>query len=234
MASRGSTRDRSGPRAARAGLSRPLHDLVTTARRERLVVLAGVLFVAIFVLRVATARPGDAILVLCVVPIVLCAIARGPVGGATASVVALALTALWGWHVDADVSGLGYAARAVSFAVVSMIVGHYAAQRRSLATPPRARLRAGGRPAVHRHLRRPLHPRQPRRLQTARLRRKRADRSTLPRARPSPTILKRPPARRRGSPPTPATPSTSRTATAPTTARIAGWRGLRPLSRPTG
>ncbi|MDP9377292.1 MAG: PAS domain-containing protein [Actinomycetota bacterium] len=105
---------------------------MTAAGRERLVVLAGALFIAIFVLRLATPRPGDAILVLCVVPIVLCAIARGPVSGATASVVALGLTGLWGWHVDAEVSAVGYASRAVSFTVVGVIVGHYAAQRRLL------------------------------------------------------------------------------------------------------
>jgi hypothetical protein len=50
-------------------------------RGNRVLLLAAALFVAIFALRIGDERPGDAIFVLCVVPIVLCAIDRGPIGG---------------------------------------------------------------------------------------------------------------------------------------------------------
>jgi PAS domain S-box-containing protein len=100
-------------------------------RGNRVLLLAAALFVAIFALRIGDERPGDAIFVLCVVPIVLCAIDRGPIGGVLASLVGLALTALWALSDGADVGPLGYAARAVAFMVVGVVVGGYADQARA-------------------------------------------------------------------------------------------------------
>jgi putative two-component system response regulator len=94
--------------------------------------VAAALFAALFILRLETPRPADATLVLCVVPVVLCAIAGGPVGGALASLVAMGLTGAWAWQAGAEVSVVGYAARAVAFSVVGVTVGRYAAQRRGL------------------------------------------------------------------------------------------------------
>jgi PAS domain S-box-containing protein len=101
-------------------------------RSNRLLLVAALLFVAVYMLRLGTARPGDATLVLCVLPIVLCAIARGPVGGTAASLVALGLTGVWDWRTDADISALGYVARGLTFAVVGVTVGYFAVQRRAL------------------------------------------------------------------------------------------------------
>jgi PAS domain S-box-containing protein len=116
--------------ARRAGVWRWIAE--RSAEPNGMLVLAAVLFAAIFALRVGDSRPADATLVLCVVPIVICAIARGPLGGAAASVVGIALTAAWELHGEADVGPVGYAARAVAFVVVGLIVGRYAAQRRAL------------------------------------------------------------------------------------------------------
>ena len=99
-------------------------------RSNRLLMLAAVLFAAIFALRVSDERPGDAIFVLCVVPVVVCAIDRGPVGGVLASMVGLALTAVWAASDGADVGPLGYAARTVAFVVVGVVVGRYAEHAR--------------------------------------------------------------------------------------------------------
>jgi HD-GYP domain-containing protein (c-di-GMP phosphodiesterase class II) len=98
-------------------------------RRRRLLIPAG-LFAAIFGLRVADQRPGDAIFVLCVVPIVLVAIELGPCGGMAAASVGLGLTAIWALIEGADVGPGGYAARALAFAVVGIVVGGYAVQAR--------------------------------------------------------------------------------------------------------
>ncbi len=62
----------------------------------------------------------------------MCAIERGPIGGALAGLVSIALTGLWGWQTDPDISAPGYAARAAAFAVVGLIVGNFSAQRRKL------------------------------------------------------------------------------------------------------
>jgi putative nucleotidyltransferase with HDIG domain len=98
-------------------------------RRYRLVVVA-VLFVAIFALRVADERPGDAIFVLCVIPIVLAAIELGPRGGIAATLVGLVLTVAWTLLERADVGALGYASRTLAFAVVGVVVGRYAVDAR--------------------------------------------------------------------------------------------------------
>jgi len=102
------------------------------ARREWPILLAGALFAAIFALRLVASQPGDAILVLCVVPIVICAIARGPRGGVLAAFVGLALTAAWGLRVEGAVGPLGYAARGIAFLAVGVIVGYFAAERGAL------------------------------------------------------------------------------------------------------
>jgi HD-GYP domain-containing protein (c-di-GMP phosphodiesterase class II) len=102
----------------------------TALVRRRRLLIAAALFAAIFALRVADERPGDAIFVLCVVPIVLVAIELGPRGGMAAASVGLGLTAVWALTKGADVGPLGYAARALAFAVVGIVVGRYAVQAR--------------------------------------------------------------------------------------------------------
>src|SRR5438105_4817904 len=100
-------------------------------RGNRMLLVVAALFAAIFGLRVADGRAGDAILILCVVPIVVCAIDRGPAGGVVASLVGLGLTALWARSGGADVGALGYGARAVAFVVVGVVVGRSAEHARA-------------------------------------------------------------------------------------------------------
>jgi hypothetical protein len=64
--------------------------VATVVLSQRRLLIAAVLFGAIFALRVADERPGDAIFVLCVVPVVLVAIDRGPLGGLAATLIGLA------------------------------------------------------------------------------------------------------------------------------------------------
>jgi PAS domain S-box-containing protein len=101
-------------------------------RRERVLLLAGALFAAILALRVIDDRPADGLLILCVVPIVLCAIDRGPAGGVWASVVSVGLTPAWSAIEGAEVSLLGYIARAVAYLTVGVLVGRFAVERRAL------------------------------------------------------------------------------------------------------
>jgi PAS domain S-box-containing protein len=100
-------------------------------RRERMTLVAAGMFAAIFAVRVNDPRPADAIFVLCVVPIVICAIDRGPIGGVIASLVGLGLTVAWQLDTSADVGPAGYVARSIAFVVVGVIVGRYAAERRA-------------------------------------------------------------------------------------------------------
>jgi PAS domain S-box-containing protein len=119
-----------------AHVKRPLAErmlvgLLGHARRNRMLLLAAALFAVVFAVRMSDPRPADAIFVLCVVPIVVCAIDRGPIGGVLASLVALALTVAWQLADEADVGPVGYAARAVAFLVVGVVVGRYAVEARA-------------------------------------------------------------------------------------------------------
>jgi PAS domain S-box-containing protein/putative nucleotidyltransferase with HDIG domain len=105
--------------------------LGAVARRDGKLLLAAALFAGIFALRISDQRPGDAIFVLCVVPIVVCAIDRGPLGGVLASLTGLVLTAIWALSDGADVGPLGYGGRAVAFVFVGVVVGRYADQART-------------------------------------------------------------------------------------------------------
>jgi len=101
------------------------------ARTHAVLALAVVLFAAIFALRIVAAQPGDAVLVLCVIPIVLCAIERGALGAVLASAVGVALTAAWSAHADAAVGPLGYGSRGVAFLGAGLVVARYASARRA-------------------------------------------------------------------------------------------------------
>jgi PAS domain S-box-containing protein len=100
-------------------------------RRHRSLLLAVCLLAAIMLLRISNPHPGDAVLILFVVPIVICAIEWGPAGGVVASAVALVLTGLWQLSGEPEITAVGYAARATAFLVVGVIVGYYAQERRT-------------------------------------------------------------------------------------------------------
>jgi PAS domain S-box-containing protein len=102
------------------------------ARRGAVVALALLLFGVIFALRVVGPNPADAVLVLFTVPIMLCAIEFGTVGGLVAAAVGLGLVAI------ADVSGgisfaaLGFVSRGVTFFVLGWLLGRFVDARRAL------------------------------------------------------------------------------------------------------
>lgn len=103
--------------------------------RSRMLLLAGALFALIFILGMGDPRHGGAILFLCVVPIVICAIERGLLGGALGALAGIALTIAWATTSDVEISAAVHLARAVSFMAVGLIVGRFveasrAAQRR--------------------------------------------------------------------------------------------------------
>jgi PAS domain S-box-containing protein len=100
-------------------------------RSHRVLLLAAAMFAAIFAVRMLDQRPADAIFVLFVVPIVICAIDRGPVGGVLASLVGFALTAIWQLDAHADLGPAGHVADIIAFLVVGIIVGRYAEERRA-------------------------------------------------------------------------------------------------------
>jgi len=95
-------------------------------------VVAGLLFLAIFVLRFAVADPDSAILLLCVIPTALVAVEFGFRGGLAAAALSCVLLAVWGL-VEAPALGLtGAATRALTFLVVGGMVGWIVDRRRSL------------------------------------------------------------------------------------------------------
>jgi len=97
-----------------------------------MLLLAAAMFAAILALRLIAPNPGDAILVLCVAPIVICAIQGGPLGGALAAMVGVGLTAGWNAFGGGEVGLLGYLSRSVAFLVVGLVVGRYVVERRAL------------------------------------------------------------------------------------------------------
>src|SRR2546430_1990926 len=74
--------------------------------RPAVVLLGLLLFVGIFVLRIADHNPADAVLVLLVVPIALCAVEFGPLAGLAAALLGLALAIVWDLSQNVDVGPL--------------------------------------------------------------------------------------------------------------------------------
>ena len=96
------------------------------------VAVAGVLFVAIFALRLAVPDPNAAILLLCSVPIALLAVQLGLRGGLAAALLSIGLIALWALLRQESIGFTGYATRAVTFLLVGALIGSIADRRRTL------------------------------------------------------------------------------------------------------
>lgn len=103
-------------------------DLVLPADERRAALgVAGLLFAAVFVLRVVAEDPSDgireAITILYVLPVALVAVQLGTAWGLGAAGLALGLFAVWdvGWNIDT--SAAGYLTRAAAFFVLGAFVG---------------------------------------------------------------------------------------------------------------
>ncbi len=82
------------------------------------------LFALLFALRQVSPYGGDPLALLYVVPIALIALEFGLLGGLAATLLAVALLALWLLTSDPDLDAIGVIARVVAFAVVGGVAGH--------------------------------------------------------------------------------------------------------------
>jgi PAS domain S-box-containing protein/putative nucleotidyltransferase with HDIG domain len=91
-----------------------------------------ILFGAIYAVRAVAGNVSDVPLMLLVIPIAICAIRFGLVGGLAVSGLALFVTVSWYVFGDHSITWLGYVSRATVLLVVGGLVGHFADVRRRL------------------------------------------------------------------------------------------------------
>ena len=103
--------------------------------RSRIVIAGAVLaFLAVFVARVATSDPGDAVGFLYAIPIALLASEFGLAVGLAAAALGCLLTVAWVVAENVDLSVLGYGTRFGVLLVVGGLVGQLARHRKELAS----------------------------------------------------------------------------------------------------
>jgi diguanylate cyclase (GGDEF)-like protein/PAS domain S-box-containing protein len=95
-------------------------------------VVAAVLFAAIFVLRTTVGTLADAISFLYVIPVIVVAIALGMRAGLVAGAIAFGLSSASALIADQPTSALGYLNRAMVFLFIGALVGRFADELRSL------------------------------------------------------------------------------------------------------
>jgi diguanylate cyclase (GGDEF)-like protein/PAS domain S-box-containing protein len=103
-----------------------------TSRTRLLLAISAVLFACIFGLRWAVGSPDQIVLLLCVVPIALVAIALGTLGGLAAATMSYGAFVVWAAVTHADVGVIDHLARALSFFFVGGLVGYFTTQGRLL------------------------------------------------------------------------------------------------------
>jgi diguanylate cyclase len=103
-----------------------------TEHRWAGIAIAGVLFAAIFIMRITVGTLADALSFLYVIPVVLVATARGTRAGLLAGAVAFLLSSLGALMADAPTSVLGYVNRAVVYLFVGGLTGRFATTLRAL------------------------------------------------------------------------------------------------------
>jgi glucose-6-phosphate-specific signal transduction histidine kinase len=86
-------------------------------------VVAGVLFAAIFALRLGIPGPEPAVSLLFVLPVALLALARGLRAGLASGVIATVLLTGWSWANDVDLSLLAWATRVVPLVLTGLLLG---------------------------------------------------------------------------------------------------------------
>jgi two-component system sensor histidine kinase/response regulator len=128
----GQTLGNSGGNGGGGSLPVMLGTRVIGGRRALVVAVAAVLFVAIFVLRLAVADPDAAILLLCVAPTALLASEFGLRGGLAAAVLSLGLVGVWAESEAPSVGAVGYVTRAVTFLLVGGLIGWFTDRRGAL------------------------------------------------------------------------------------------------------
>jgi PAS domain S-box-containing protein len=101
-------------------------------RDHSALIAAAALFAGVLALRLAYDHEAAGTLVLFVVPITICAIARGALGGMCAGAVATGLSYGWALHSDTEIGAGAYLSPPVAFGLVGGIVGRFADQRRVL------------------------------------------------------------------------------------------------------
>jgi hypothetical protein len=94
-------------------------------RRSHLLAAAVFAFVLVFVLALWIDDPRQAVTVLYVVPIALCALALGLRAGLIAACIATGLLALWVAVSDAEIGMSGWLARVTTFFLIAILVGRY-------------------------------------------------------------------------------------------------------------
>jgi PAS domain S-box-containing protein/putative nucleotidyltransferase with HDIG domain len=105
-----------------------------TPPRWRLAALSAALFAAILGLRLVDESTADALLVLFVIPIAICAMEFGLRGGLVAAGGAIVLLVVYEVVVDAqDIGALGVATRGAACLIVGVLLGGVSDERRALA-----------------------------------------------------------------------------------------------------
>jgi glucose-6-phosphate-specific signal transduction histidine kinase len=95
------------------------------ARSPRLALLvAALLYVGVFVLRVSIDDPSEVITAFYVLPIALVTVTYGLRGGLVGSLLALLLVAVWAVAEDVDLSVFGWVTRAVPLLGMGLLLGH--------------------------------------------------------------------------------------------------------------
>jgi diguanylate cyclase (GGDEF)-like protein/PAS domain S-box-containing protein len=101
-------------------------------RTQGLLTISTVLLLVIFTLRFAVSSPDELVLLLCVVPIALVAIALGVLGGLAAATLSYGVFVVWALVSHADVTLVDHLARALSFFFVGGLVGYFSEEGRRL------------------------------------------------------------------------------------------------------
>ena len=86
--------------------------------------LAGAMYAAVLIVRLAQGTPSDASSLLYVFPVALVAMTFGVRAGTAAGALAVALTVVWAVAQDVEISPLGWASRALPLLLLGALVGH--------------------------------------------------------------------------------------------------------------
>lgn len=101
------------------------------------VAVAGVMYAAVFSLRLLAGTPVDAYSMLYAFPVALIATARGLRAGAAAGALAVGLTLLWAATQGVSLTPVGWASRVLPLLLLGVLLGHAADRERRAAAEHR-------------------------------------------------------------------------------------------------